>query len=187
MARTVIALATIPLTGCTSASRQIARSVGDITSEAAASRDLALAIAETSGEEPTIVAAHIIAESQDAILAATVSVYDTLPGVVDVIPWWAQAIGQAAIAASLVALAFILWHTGVGSLIKRALWSIGWLIPKSARLNADLDRRVADPNDDMTAEGAARVRAKTDPAYAAAARRCKKGTCGAQGCPRCST
>ena len=183
MARTLIALSTITLAGCASASRQIARSVGEITSEAAASRDLALAIAETSGEPPTVVAAYIIRLPAPT----TVDVYDTLPGVVDVIPWWAQAIGQAAIATSLVALAFILWHTGIGSLIKRALWSIGWLIPKSARLNADLDRRVADPNDDMTAEGAARARAELDPAYAAAARRCKQGTCGNQGCPKCST
>ena len=79
-----------------------------------------------------------------------------------------------AIAAIVVGIIVLLWQTGLGALIKRALWALGWFIPKSTMRSAAADMKVLDHEDEMDQREAIAIRRSSDPAYEAARKKLKR-------------
>jgi hypothetical protein len=77
------------------------------------------------------------------------------------------------VALAVVGVAVILWTTGIGALVKRALWSFGLLLPRSAVSDADLARSMLDPSRPEGAREYVAARRASDPAFEAAWRKGK--------------
>ena len=118
------------MVGC-SPSQQIAAAATAISEEAASSKDrFAVIEAEASSPTPNL---PLIAEQavggqaeQQAILEMTGDIHRTLPGVEDQVPEWVYSLQYIAIALIALVGAWVLWHTGLGTLIKRIIS----LVPK---------------------------------------------------------
>jgi hypothetical protein len=76
-------------------------------------------------------------------------------------------------ALAVVGVAVILWTTGLGALVKRALWGFGLLLPRSAVSDADLARSMLDPSRPESAREYVAARRASDPAFEAAWRKGK--------------
>ena len=73
-------------------------------------------------------------KDQNEILELTRQIHITLPAVEDQTPYWANLLQYIAIALIFIAVAWILWYTGIGSIIKRLFG----FIPRPKRREADL-------------------------------------------------
>jgi len=163
--------------GC-SASGRIAENANEVRRLAESSRGRFDAIG-TEVLQPAPDVATIAREAeggsaeQDAIIHATAGIVEALPGVSDVTPWWATLIARVMVALAVVGVAVILWTTGIGALVKRALWSFGLLLPRSAVSDADLARSMLDPSRPESAREYVAARRASDPAFEAAWRKGK--------------
>jgi hypothetical protein len=158
--------------GC-SASGRIAENANEVRRLAESSRGRFDAIGtEARAQAPDLVSIAREADGgsseQQAIILATAGIVEALPGVADVTPWWATLIARVMVALAVVGVAVILWTTGIGSLVKRALWSFGLLLPKSAVSDADLARSMLDPSRPESAREYVAARRASDSAFAAA-------------------
>ena len=79
-----------------------------------------------------------------------------------------------AIAGIVVGIIVLLFQTGLGALIKRALWSLGWFIPKTTMKSAQADMKVLDRGNEMAHREAIAIRRSSDPAYEAARKKLKQ-------------
>ena len=131
-----------------SPSKRLAKAASNIQQNAQSSLErFTLIEQETSTSAPNIL---LIAEEsvggqkdQNEILELTRQVHLTLPAVEDQTPYWANLLQYGAIALILIAVAWILWYTGIGSVIKRL---IGF-IPRPKRREADLAADVLEDGD----------------------------------------
>ena len=108
---------------------------------------------------------------QEEILDYTTDIFLTLPQVRDATPWWATLVNRVAVAASILGVVFLVWHLGIGHLIKRMFWAIGWFIPSGAMRSAEMDLKVE--NEKVTPSEATAARRSGDPAYEAARKKLK--------------
>jgi hypothetical protein len=139
--------------------QRIANSANEIRAEAQAVKMRGL---ETN--DPQIVS------SADKIIALSSSIHVDLGGVEDKTPAWMSMLTWIALAAVLVAVAVILWQTGIGTFIRVA---IGW-IPRRKIAAASLAVDMLDPaSPEGDREYIAAQRAQ-DPLFDAAYRRAKK-------------
>lgn len=116
--------------GC-SPSQQIATAATTISETAASSKErFAVIEAEANSPAPNL---PLIADEaragrkeQSSILQETAGIHRTLPGVEDQVPEWVYSLQYIAIALIVLVGAWVLWHTGLGTLIKRIIG----LVPK---------------------------------------------------------
>lgn len=105
---------------------------------------------------------------QTAIIEEAQGIIEATSGVKDIVPWWANTLEIVMIAVALVAVAIILWNTGIGIGIRKM---IGF-IPEADKEQAKLLTEVLDGNTDMR-EAIAMMRAK-DPMLNTAFKTLKK-------------
>ena len=123
-------LIALALVGC-SPSQQIATAATTISEAAASSKDR-FAVIESEATSPSpnlpLIAEQAIAgkAEQNDILKETAGIHRTLPGVEDQVPEWVYSLQYISIALIVLVGAWVLWHTGLGTLIKR----IVGLVPK---------------------------------------------------------
>jgi len=100
-------------------------------------------------------------QEQDYILSLTHQVHQSLTSVEDQVPAWMNTLQYGIIVAGLIAVAWILWYTGIGSLIKGLLG----FIPKAKRREANLAARVLDDNNPATMRELIAARRASDPEF----------------------
>ena len=109
--------------GC-SPSQQIAAAATSIGEKAASSKDR-FSVIEFESTRPTpnteISTEQAVGgrKEQQAILEMTGDIHRTMPGVEDQVPEWGYSLQYIAIALSAIAGAWVLCHTGLGTLDKR--------------------------------------------------------------------
>ena len=138
--------------GCSPVTR-IASNSNEIRSEAQLLASHGAAI-----KDPVVVAGATRIDS----LAASIHV--ALGGVEDKTPAWMSTLTWVALAAVLVAVAVILWQTGIGTAIRLA---IGW-IPRRPRQEAELAANMLDPSKPENAREFIAAQRASDPYFNAA-------------------
>lgn len=143
----LITIFVVGLLAC-SPTKRLAQATSDIQQNAQSSLDRFTLIEEqtktTQPDFPLIRSKAVGGQKeQSAILDLTQEIHETLPAVEDQTPYWANLLQYGAIALILIAVAWILWYTGIGSVIKRL---IGF-IPRPKRREADLAADVLDDGD----------------------------------------
>mgnify|MGYP003150870295 CR=1 FL=1 len=122
--------------------------------------------------EAIVVEANAAMSEQEEIVAYASDIQVTLPKVRDATPWWANLINRVVVAASILGVVFLIWHLGIGHLIKRVLWAIGWFIPAGAMRSAEMDLKIE--RETVTPSEATAARRSGDLAYEAARKELKK-------------
>lgn len=144
--------ATLFAVGCSPAAR-IADASGVIRANAESSLDR-FGRVETygaaAGDRRIVTEARKGASEQRAIIGASQTIVSALPGVKDVVPWWATMLTYGAVALAIVGIVALLWMTGVGQFLRTLLASVGGFIPRRQRQDADLAAKVMD---EASAEG----------------------------------
>jgi len=97
-------------------------------------------------------------------------IHGRIPHLEDKTPVWLSALWWAAAAAALVAVAVILWQTGLGTAVRVA---VGWL-PRRKVQDADLAAGMLDPDKPEDAREYVAARRASDPEFDAAWRRIHK-------------
>lgn len=109
--------------------------------------------------------ASSVTKDQAAIAVSLTSVQDSTPK-------WLEALKTAAWIIVPLAFIYLLWYTGLGTLIRKFFWSLGLLIPKSADISAKFDAEtLEDGAKTPSPREAVAARRAADPAYDAAYRR----------------
>lgn len=155
-----------------SPSKQIAVAATDASSRAEEIHRLAHRIGVVSTQPEVIADAAQIAVEADAIRGAAGTIHRALVGVEDVTPWWAVLLQIGFWAVIVVAVAVILWQTGIGQALRAAVG----LIPRRKLQEANLAAAALDPS---RAEGLRELiaaRRAADPLFEAAWR--KETDCG---------
>ena len=112
------------------------------------------------------------AREQEIIIGETNDISVQLTKVEDSVPWWATLLQWVMICLSLLGAIFVLWYTGLGSIIKKLLNNLGLLIPERKKSAAKLlDESLDDPV--KIREAIAAMRA-SDPTFDAAYRKVHK-------------
>ena len=172
----VIFLSIAILAGCQSASKNIAQSASEIGSIASTSKSRFEYIADTTdgGETTAKEIRGINAEAnsgiqeQSNIIGLVEVVHTNVTGVTDNQPWWASMLGKLATAAAIIGVAFLLWQTGIGHIIKRVLYSIGWFIPTSTKREVSFDVKNLDNDNPATLRESIAAKRAGSSAYNAA-------------------
>lgn len=111
-------------------------------------------------------ASNILGESSD-IAAAVGNVKDTTP-------WWGDMITYGFIALAILGVCFLLWYTGIGSLVKKFVYSLGLFIPDKKIQQAKVLAEAKDEADPTTIREAIAVLRASDPAFDAAYKKVSK-------------
>ena len=148
--------------GC-SATKRIATTATDISNTAATSKDRFATIeSEATASTPNLplIESEAVGGQADQahILSLVNRINETLPSVEDQAPYWMILVEYGLLALILIAVAWILWSTGIGSLLKRL---IGF-VPRAKRREAELARAVMDDNSPATVREYVAVRRATD-------------------------
>lgn len=140
------------LSGCASAKLTIDRSQQAIE-EHAAETITEIDAAIDMGEVGERAMPHLdrAKDRQHAIQREVAVTRRALHGVDERTPWWARLASNAVLAALFIAIAIVLWQSGVGFLMRRTAYAIGLFIPRGTRASAALDaeaivqRRASQP------------------------------------------
>lgn len=109
----------------------------------------------------------------NAILAETTDIAGVLGDVQDVTPWWADMLSYGFIALAIIGVCFLLWYTGIGSLVKKVCYSLGLFIPEKKMQQAKLLQEAKDDTDPTTIREAIAAFRASDPAFDAAYKKVK--------------
>lgn len=172
----IIILLLVLVAGCQSASREIARSASEIGTLAATSKTRFESIADTTanGESTAQEIRGINAEAnlgmdeQSTIIQSVDNIHEQVTKVSDNQPWWAAMLGKIATAAAIIGVGFLLWQTGLGYLIKKIVYSIGWFIPASVKREVALDTKNLDSDNPATLRESIAAKRASNNAYNAA-------------------
>ena len=135
--------------GC-SAVESINTNASQIHTLAESSEQRFEAIAEISAvEEIDKQTKHGIIE-QRSIQDSVASIRKALPRVEDKEPSWMALIQRVALAGILIASIFLIWQTGIGTLLRKLLYSISAFIPSKSMREAEMDMKIADGDNSMT-------------------------------------
>jgi hypothetical protein len=141
------------LTGCSS--------VNEISSSTYKIQASALQILNTQD----IVVAHKYARN---ILGESEDIAGILGNIKDSTPWWADLLSYGFIAAAILGVCVLLWYTGIGTLIKKVVYSLGLFIPEKKIQQAKLLAEAKDESDPTTIREAIAAFRAGDPAFDAA-------------------
>ena len=155
----------LSVTGC-SPTTQIAKASTGITEAAVSSKNrFAIIYDESQAQAPDIVLIAGEAQGglgdQDRILSYATKIQHALPSVEDEMPYWMSFIQYGVIVAGILGVAWILWYTGIGSLIKRL---IGF-IPKAKKREANLAAAVMNDASPATMREFIAARRASDPEF----------------------
>lgn len=167
--------------GCQSATRQIAQETGEIRASATFIREhVAAGRDQLAQPSPDLTVVDNLLLNIDNlatdIVDRTNKVQTTLiPKVEDKVPYWATLLQRwGLVAIGIVAIIF-LWQTGLGVLIKRIVWSLGWFIPSGTKGEAKLDHEaLAAPSVPSELKESVAAKRAARPDYDAAFRKLKK-------------
>ena len=109
----LVPISLLVLVGCGGHARRIAEGAGDIRTEA----QVLIAHGEAVGDPVVVDGATRIDSIASQISTSVASVSDD-------VPYWMAAVEWIGIAAVAIAIAVILWQTGIGTAIKAA---VGWI------------------------------------------------------------
>tara|TARA_R110002020_G_scaffold256156_1_gene469775 strand:- start:214 stop:789 length:576 start_codon:yes stop_codon:yes gene_type:complete len=87
---------------------------------------------------------------QQNIQDSVASIRNVLPRVEDKESGWTIMVGRVSLAVILITTFLIFWQTGIGTLIKRLLYSVMFFIPSKTKRQVEMDLKVADENNPMT-------------------------------------
>lgn len=166
MIRCLVFLLLIACAAC-SPSRAIAVSATEAQERAGTISRLATHIGSVSTQPEVVADAATIVIESKRIEEAAGAIHKALPGVEDQTPWWAALLGWMAAAAALVAVAAILWQTGIGAAIRVA---VGW-IPRPKLRDAALARDVMENSNPATIREYIAAKRASDPVWEAAWKR----------------
>lgn len=160
-----LVIALFLLMSCSSAVESINSESSTIDKLAQSSESRFVTIADLS-DDSTIQTEteHGIIEQQ-AIQNSVAEIREVLPRVEDKDLSWMTLLERVSFAGILIATIIILWQTGIGSLIRRLLYSVSWFIPSKSRREAEMDMKIADADNDMTIREAIASKRSSDPAY----------------------
>jgi hypothetical protein len=161
----LLILASLVVNGCSPTTR-IAKATTGIA-EAASSSKNRFAVIQAEAEAPAPNLPLIKEEAvggvseQSYILSFAGSIQEALPSVEDQVPPWMNLIQYGIIVAGILGVAWILWYTGIGSLIKGLLG----FIPKAKRREADLANMMLDEKSPVTVREFIAARRASDPEF----------------------
>ena len=160
-----LAIALFLLMSCSSAVQSINSESSTIDKLAQSSESRFIAIADLS-DDSTIQTEteHGIIEQQ-SIQNSVAEIREVLPRVEDKDPSWMVLLERLSFAGIMIATIIILWQTGIGTLIRRLLYSVSLFIPRKSRRDAEMDMKIADSDDGMTIREAIASKRSSDPAY----------------------
>ena len=161
----IAVLLLVLLCGC-SPTQQIATTSTRISQTAASSKDRFTLIAtEATAQNPDAGMIEAQAEEgireQEEIILLTGRIHRVLPGVEDQVPYWVNVLEYGALALIILGIAWILWNTGLGSLIKRL---VGF-IPAPKQRDATLIRQAMDSQSPVTLREYVAARRASDPEF----------------------
>ena len=121
-------------------------------------------IVEVSNQDEVIATSKKGIKEQQDIQSSVSSIRNVLPRVEDKKPSWLETIDSLLWVGMLMAIIILLWQTGIGSLLKRLIFSISFFIPTKAKRQVEMDLKVADEDNPMTMREVIAHR-RSDPAY----------------------
>lgn len=113
-------------------------------------------------------------QEQEKIITLTKVTLVALTQVEDEVPWWANVISYTMVTLSIIAICFILWYTGIGSLIKSICYSFGLFIPRDKLIQAEVARKSLDETNPVTPRESVAAMRASDPAFNAAYKKISK-------------
>ena len=135
--------------GC-SAVESINTNASNIHTLAESSEQRFEAIAEISEvDEVDKQTKHGIIE-QRSIQNSVSEIRQVLPRVADKESSWMILIQRITLAGILIASIFLIWQTGIGTLLRKLLYSISMFIPSKSMREAEMDMKIADGDNSMT-------------------------------------
>jgi len=162
------------LMSCSSAVESINSEASTIDKLAQSSESRFVVIADLS-DDSTIQTEteHGIIEQQ-SIQNSVAEIREVLPRIEDKDPSWMTMIERLSIAGILIAIIILIWQTGIGTLVRRLLYSVTFFIPRKSRRDAEMDMKIADSENDMTINEVIASKRSSDPAYNAAYEKIKR-------------
>jgi len=169
-----LAIALFLLMSCSSAVESINSEASTIDKLAQSSESRFVVIADLS-DDSTIQTEteHGIIEQQ-SIQNSVAEIREVLPRIEDKDPSWMTMIERLSIAGILIAIIILIWQTGIGTLVRRLLYSVTFFIPRKSRRDAEMDMKIADSENDMTINEVIASKRSSDPAYNAAYEKIKR-------------
>ena len=161
----ILLLICLFLSSCTSPTEALSQSANTINRLASSSNDRFIDIAQTSQEATIVENAKGGETEQKQIIELVDSIHINLQGVEDKVPYWATLMERIVWVLGMIGIAFILWQTGLGYILKRFFWGIGWFIPKKIQQQVELDQKHLDDDDPATLRETIASRRASDPAY----------------------
>lgn len=149
--------AAVAAQGCSSATRDISRAATQAAASAQSADNHFTAIAVDAAQAETMtpddspvaplldnIKAHAAAGLVDTANVKVVAsdIHTALPGVVDVVPWWATLLGRIAIAVVFVVVCVFIYTSGLFPAIRAFLVGFklfAWLIPRPTSIRAKFD------------------------------------------------
>lgn len=160
MIRIVAFLLLVAAVACSS-TREISVRASAIQEHATAITDLAEQIRDTSHEVESIRTAEEIRSRSMQIRQSVTDIHAALPGVADVVPWWATLIRYALVAAAIAGLCVLVWQTGIGVALRAAVG----LIPQRVRSEAEMAAATLDPTKPESVREWVAMRRALDPLF----------------------
>ena len=87
---------------------------------------------------------------QRSIQDSVASIRKELPRVEDKEPSWMALVQRFSLAVILIAVFLIIWQTGIGTLLRKLLYSLTAFIPSKSMREAEMDMKIADGDNSMT-------------------------------------
>lgn len=156
------------ITSCSGTTR-IASDATQVGKKAQSSRERFVRIqndvAEGTSTERIIEEAIKGEAEQLEIISVVQDIHKTLPTVKDVTPWWADMISKVMVGLSILCCCFLVWYLGIGSFVKKLLYSLGMFIPEGTKRDATMAVDALDDTKKETLRESIAVRRASDPAF----------------------
>ena len=159
----IIWMLVVSMVGCSSV-EAISTQASDIDRLAQSSETRFVTIADLSDVDEIDTQAKYGVTEQQEIQDSVASIRKELPRIEDKSPDWMVMIERLSIAGILIAIIILIWQTGIGTLIRRLLYSVSWFIPSASKRQVEMDLKVADDKDPMTMREVIAHR-RSNPAY----------------------
>ena len=111
---------------------------------------------------------------QRSIQDSVANIRKELPRVEDKESSWMALVQRVSLAGILIAIIIILWQTGIGTLLRKLLYSMSMFIPSKSMREAEMDIKIADSNNGMTVREAIASKRASSVSYNSAYKKLKK-------------
>jgi hypothetical protein len=154
------------LLGSCSASTEIAKASTVIGDKAASSKNRFAVIEEEAGTttpDLAVIKSEAVGgqREQDAILTYASDIQHLLPSVEDQTPYWLNVVEYGLIVLGIIGTCWLLWYTGIGSLIR----GLVGFIPRAKRREANLASEALDERSPVTVRELVAAKRASDPEF----------------------